>query len=101
VKVTRTGGFAKPVELVAEGLPADVKLEVTKPAKPDPSTITVSLSAEKPFSGPFRLVGRVKDEPQLTRVARLAPAEFDHMPPDLWLTVGSGAAAPVAPKKKK
>src|SRR5262249_19810930 len=58
VKVNRKNGFAKPVEVVAEGLPEGVKLEVKEPAKPDPATVTVTLTAEKPFAGPFRLVGK-------------------------------------------
>ena len=98
VKVTRLRGFAKPVEVVAEGLPEGVKAEVTQPAKPDPNTVTLSLSAEKPVSGPFRIVGKVKDEPKLTRAARAPLAEFDETTADLWLTPGAAAEPP---KKKK
>jgi hypothetical protein len=87
VKVNRLRGFTAPVEVTAEGLPDDVKVEVTTPAKPDPNTITLALSAEKPWTGPFRLVGKVKDEPKLTRTARAALAEFDETTADLWLTV--------------
>ena len=50
VKVNRVRGFNKPVEIVAEGLPEGVKFEVTQPAKPDPNTVTLSLTAEKPVS---------------------------------------------------
>ena len=46
VKVTRVRGFAKPVEVVAQGLPAGVKFEIAAPAKPDPNTVTVSLTSE-------------------------------------------------------
>jgi hypothetical protein len=97
VKVARKGGFAKPVELVAEGLPEGVKFEITQPAKPDPNTITVSLSTEKPATAPFRLLGKVKDEPKLTRVATAPLAEFETTTADLWIT--AGVAPP--PKKKK
>jgi hypothetical protein len=93
VKVNRKLGFNKPVEVVAEGLPDGVKLEVTKPAKPDPNTVTVTLTAEKPASGAFRLVGKVEDDRQLTRTARAQLAEFDEATADLWLTVA-------APSKK-
>jgi hypothetical protein len=86
VKVNRLRGFSKPVEVTAEGLPEGVKVEVTQPAKPDPNTVTLSLTAEKPASGSFRLVGKVKDDPTLTRVARFALAEFDETTADLWLT---------------
>ncbi|MFM8271413.1 MAG: pre-peptidase C-terminal domain-containing protein [Gemmata sp.] len=96
VKVTRVRGFAKPVEVVAEGLPAGVKFEITAPAKPDPNTVTVSLTSEKLVSGAFRLVGKVKDAPELTRTARAPLTEFDDATADLWLTV-----APAAPPAKK
>jgi hypothetical protein len=38
-------------------------------------------------SAAFRLVGKVKDEPKLRRVARSAVPEFDATTADLWLTV--------------
>ena len=86
VKLNRLRGFAKPVEVVAEGLPEGVKVEVTQPAKPDPNTVTLSLTAEKPVSGSFRLVGKVKDEPKLTRTARVSPLpEFEDTTAELWL----------------
>ncbi len=86
VKVARVRGFNKPVEVVAEGLPAGVKAEVVQPAKPDPNTITLSLTADKTASGAFRLVGKVKDEPKLTRTARFTMADFEVSTPDLWVT---------------
>ena len=93
VKVNRLLGFTKPVEIAAEGLPEGVKLEVTQPVKPDPNTVTVSLTADKAMSGSFRLVGKVKDEPKLTRTVRAALTEFDETTAELWLTV-------TAPPKK-
>lgn len=98
VKVNRARGFTKAVEVSAEGLPEGVKLEVTQPAKPDPNTITLSLTTEQVVSGPFRLVGKVKDTPAFTRHARAPLAEFEDVTADLWLTPG---AAAVVPKKKK
>jgi hypothetical protein len=98
VKVTRLRGFTKPVEVVAEGLPEGVKAEVTKPAKPDPNAVTLSLTAEKPVNGAFRLVGKVKGEPKLTRLAHAPLPEFEESTADLWLTPG---AADPPPKKKK
>lgn len=91
VKVNRLRGFAKAVDVVAEELPEGVKAEVVQPAKPDPNTITLNLSAEKPVSGSFRLVGKVKDEPKLTRIARAPLTEFDETTADLWLTVTPAA----------
>jgi hypothetical protein len=102
VKINRRGGFSKPVEVVAEGLPEGVKWEVKPPAgKPDPNTVTVSLTAGKAgAAGAFRLVGKVKDEPALTRTARAGLPEFEETIPDLWVTVSD---TPVSnpPKKKK
>lgn len=91
VKVNRTLGFAKPVEVRAEGLPAGVKLETTRPAKPDPNTITLTLTGDQPCSGTFRLVGFVKDEPALERTARFSSPEFDEPIADLWVTVTAPA----------
>lgn len=96
VKVVRRGGFARPVEVVAEGLPAGVKVEVSQPAKPDPNTVTLSLTTGAPVVAPFRLVGKVKDDPALTRTAVAPLADLDHATPDLWATAGT--APP--PKKK-
>lgn len=102
VKVNRRGGFSKPVELVAEGLPDGVKWGVKPPAgKPDPNTVTVSLTAGKAgVAGAFRLVGKVKDEPALARTAHAPLPEFEDTTPDLWVTVSD---TPVSnpPKKKK
>ncbi|WP_439630440.1 PPC domain-containing protein [Gemmata sp.] len=97
VKVVRKGGFAKPVEVAAEGLPAGVTVGVTPPAKPDPNTVTLSLTTDAPVVAPFRLVGKVKDDPALTRTAVAPLADLDHATPDLWITAGT--APP--PKKKK
>ncbi|MBA4190036.1 MAG: pre-peptidase [Planctomycetaceae bacterium] len=97
VKVTRKAGFKPPVEVVADGLPEGVKFEITQPAKPDPNTIQVTLTTEKPVTAPFRLLGKVKDEPTLTRVAFAPLTEFDTSTADLWIAAGS--APP--PKKKK
>ena len=58
----------------SKGLPEGVKFEVKPPAgKADPNTVTVTLTAEKPASGPFRLVGHGHDKdgpPKFTRTAR-------------------------------
>ncbi|MCI0700880.1 MAG: hypothetical protein L0241_07340, partial [Planctomycetia bacterium] len=93
VKVNRVRGFTKPVEVTLEGSgsPAGVKVEVTMPAKPDPNTITLSLTAEKPARGSFRLVGKVKGEPKLTRIARAPLSEFGEDTADLWLTIAEAA----------
>ncbi len=98
VKVTRLRGFKQPVNVVAEGLPEGVKATVVKPAKPDPNLVTLTLTAEKPTNGAFRLIGKVEGDTKLTRVARAPLADFDESIADLWLTPG---AAPPPKKKKK
>ena len=98
VKVVRKFGFAKPVEVVAEGLPSGIKFEITPPAKPDPNGVAITLTADKPVSGMFRLVGTVKAEPKLNRVVHAQIPEWGSLPiPDLWVTV---ANPPPAPPKK-
>jgi hypothetical protein len=93
VVVSRFRAFADAVDVTAEGLPEGVKAELVKDAK-QPSVVTLSLTAEKPVSGAFRVLGTVKDKPRFTRVARAPLAEFETDAPHLWLTV-----APDAKKK--
>lgn len=102
LKVNRKSGFTKPVEIVAEGLPAGLKLAVKPPAgKADPNTVTVTLTAGKTgVAGSFRLVGRVKGDPPLTRVARAPLPEFEETTADLWVTV-SDTPVSTPPKKKR
>ena len=101
VKIARKNGFAKPIEIVAEGLPAGVTFEVKVPlGKADPNSVTVALTAGKAKSGgAFRLVGRAKDEPKLTRAAMAPLAEFEVATADLWLAVTDGPMSPTPPKK--
>jgi hypothetical protein len=102
VKVARRGGLKQPIEIVAEGLPEGVKMAVKPPEKKaDPNTITVTLSADKAGpAGAFRLVGRVKGEPDLLRTATAPLADFGTTTADLWVSV-SDTAVSQPPKKKK
>ena len=86
VTVNRLRGFAKPVDVTAEGLPDGAKVEIVQPAKPNPNVLTLNISSEKPVSGAFRLVGAVKGEPSTTRVARAPLTEFEATTADLWFT---------------
>jgi hypothetical protein len=100
VAIVRSGGFAKEIELAAEGLPAGVKVEVLPPPKGEVKSITLRLTAEKAGpSGPLRIVGRSKD-PALARTAVAPLAEFETTTSDLWLAVGGDAPAAI-PKKKR
>ena len=91
VKVNRRFGFDKPVEVLGVRLPEHVKVEMTTPAKPDPNTITLTVTAEKPWSGPFYLVGHGIGIPKSLRPVRAPLAEFDETTAELWLTVTAPA----------
>jgi len=99
VKIVRKAGFAKPIEIAPEGLPAGITFAIKKAEKPNPNIVTVSLSAEKAApGGAFRLIGRVKDEP--SRLTHAPIADFDDTTADLWVSASDSGTAPV-PKKKK
>jgi Bacterial pre-peptidase C-terminal domain len=102
VTVARRDGFAGEVEVTAEGLPAGVSAAVVPPpGKGDGKTVTLRLTADKAGPpGPFRIVGRAKAQPALTRAARAPLAEFDSTTAALWLAVG-GQVQPAPPKKKR
>jgi len=103
VKIVRKNGFAKPVEIAPENLPAGVTFEIKPPAgKPDPNQVTLTLAAEKATpGGAFRVFGKVKDEPALTRLARAPVAELDGTTADLWVSANANGGAPPEPKKKR
>jgi hypothetical protein len=102
VKIVRKNGFSQPIEIAAEGLPAGVKFALKPPgAKPDPNLITIEFTADAGSpGGAFRLIGNVKDQPALSRVATAPLAEFETSISDLWVSV-SDSGSPPAPKKKK
>ncbi|HEX3146603.1 MAG TPA: PPC domain-containing protein [Gemmataceae bacterium] len=101
ITVMRKAGFARDVEVTAEGLPAGVSAAVVPATgKADPAKLTLRLATEK--AGPsemFTIVGRTK-EPSLTRTAKAPLAEFETTTSHLWLAVG-GEVPAAAPKKKK
>lgn len=102
VKIVRKGGFAKPIEIAPEGLPAGITFAIKKAEKPDPSLVTITLSAEKAApGGAFRLIGNVKDELTMTRPARSPITDFDDTTADLWVSATDSGAPPVVPKKKR
>lgn len=101
VTVNRRGGFAKDLELAAEGLPAGVSATVVSGGKGDGKILTLRLTTDK--VGPScssRIIGRSKDLPGVTRTARAPLAEFETTTYDLWLAVG-GEVPPPPPKKKR
>jgi hypothetical protein len=90
VTVARDDGFASAIDVETLGLPEDViATQVTsKPAGPSAKTVTLELCAHQgPWSGPFRIVGRVR-EGQPRAVRANAPVAGLATPSDqLWLTV--------------
>jgi Bacterial pre-peptidase C-terminal domain len=101
VTVNRRGGFAKEVELMAEGLPAGVSAIAMPTGKGDGKALTVRVTTDKLGpSGAFKIVGRSKDLTSIVRSARAPLAEFETATTDLWLAVG-GEVPPPPPKKKR
>lgn len=103
VTMARQGGFAKDIELGAEGLPAGVSAQVVPPTgKADPKKAVLRLTATKAGpSGSFRIVGRSKALPGVDRTATALLAEFDTTTTALWLAVGGEAPPPPKAKKKR
>lgn len=103
VALVRQIGFKDDVVVSAEDLPAGVKCETVPPmGKPDPASVMLRFSAEKPTAGgSFRVVGKVKDKTALTRVARANVAALGDTTADLWVTATDAPAPPPPPKKKK
>ena len=100
VKINRKNGFAKPLEIAPESLPAGVKFEIKKADKPDPNQVTITLSSEKATpGGAFKLLGKVKDEPNLTRFAKSPNGDPEELTFDLWVSSTDDGKSP-APKKK-
>jgi hypothetical protein len=102
VTVTRKAGFTKPVEVVAEQIPEGVTVETKPPTgKAAPNVVTLTLGGTKAgVSGPLRLVGRVKDEPALTRPVRAALPEFETTTTDCWVTISAAVPVKSVPSKK-
>ena len=66
VAVQRKDGFAEPIEIVAEDLPAGVtaKPVTSKPGDASAKSVTLELSADdRACSGPFRIIGRSTKAP--------------------------------------
>ena len=102
VTVTRRAGFTKSVEVVAEQLPDGVTVETKPPTgKVAPNAVTLTIGGPKAgVTGPLLLVGRVKDEPALTRPVRAALPEFETMTTDCWVTVSTVVPVTSVPSKK-
>jgi hypothetical protein len=101
VAVQRLNGFAGEFEIDVQGLTPGVEVAPSAGGK-DKGTVTLKLTAasDAAGSGPIRIVGRAKSEPDLVRPATAPLSEFGVTTTDLWLTVTKPAAKGPATKRK-
>jgi hypothetical protein len=89
VAIQRKDGFAEPIELVAEHLPAGVtsKPMISKPSDGSARSLTLELTAtERASSGPFHIIGRALKDPRTSHPATAPLTGFDGMNEWPWLT---------------
>ncbi len=88
IAVKRLRGFTDELVAYAETLPEGIAVGVAPPpAKPDPNTVTLRLTATKPFAGgPIRLGVGKKGDDTVRRLASATLADFEQSTPYLWLT---------------
>jgi hypothetical protein len=101
VAVQRLNGFAGEVAIDVQGLTPGVEVAPSAGGK-DKGTVTLKVTAGANVigSGPIRIVGRAKSEPDLVRPATAPLSEFGVTTTDLWLTVTKPAAKGPATKPK-
>jgi len=88
VTITRLNGFKDEIEITATGLPAGVTAaRVVSAASGDTAKkVTLKLTASQAAAGAFRIVGRVKEKPLLSREANFPLTDFDTTVQRLWVT---------------
>ncbi len=87
IAVARTGGFTGEVVPFADGLPDGMTATpAPPPAKPDPNTVVLRLTATKAGSGSIRVGVAKKGDDTFRRTAVAAVPEFDRTTADVWLT---------------
>lgn len=96
VTVELRGGLKGDIDLVVEGLPPAITATTTTQGK----VVTLRLDAPEKteFSGPFRILGKVKGQEDIVRPAVANVAELGATTTHFWLTVPGTV---VAPSKKK
>ncbi len=89
ITVARTGGFTGDLIPFVERLPDGVTAApAPPPAKPDPKTVVLRLTATKADAGGSIRIGVMKKgDASFKRVATAAVPEFGQTTPDVWLTV--------------
>ncbi len=106
VRIDRRNGLEREIEITAEGLPAGVTVVpvVSTPTGSAAKSVTLRLTAPTgPASAPIRILGRVKSEPERTRLASTPIPGFNASTTRFWLTVAKPATTPEkkpAPEKK-
>jgi len=90
VTVERKEGFAAPIEIVAEGLPAGITaIPVTsKPGDDSAKSVSIELKATGQASGgPFRLLGKAQSGRPRIHAVRAPIAGFDTKTDHPWITI--------------
>jgi hypothetical protein len=92
VTVVRDDGFGSSIEVSANGLPDGVTASpaTSAPTGASAKSVTLELKAapeQGPWSGRFRIVGRVKEGDEKPRAARAALVGSNAATEQIWLTV--------------
>lgn len=88
VTIDRRNGFDNALEIVAEELPDGVTAKPVQSTGAGGKSATLNLEAMRgPFSGAFRIVGRVPGQKELLRIASAPRIKLPQTTPHLWLTV--------------
>lgn len=86
--LVKKNGFKDELVPFADGLPDGVTASVGIPAKPDPNTVVLRLTAAGlGSSGPIRIGVGKKGDSTFKRFATAAQSAFERTTSDLWLTV--------------
>jgi hypothetical protein len=100
ITIERSNGFAAAIEITAIDLP-DGMSAAPVIAQPGSKSVNLILTGTgKPLSGGFRIVGKVKDQPDSTRTAQATVPQFGATP-HLWVTLSMTAKVAEPMKKKK
>ena len=93
IAIQRKDGFAEPIEIVAEDLPAGVTVNPITSKSGDASARSVTLeliAGEGASSGPFRIVGRTARGPRPFQPATAPIVGFEAKTEWLWVTHHAG-----------
>jgi hypothetical protein len=103
VTIDRQPGFTKELEFAVEGLPKEIAMKTEykePPASAKSAVIQLSTSLEK-WSGPIRIVGKVKGEEASAKPALATYPEYAAVTDRAWLTASASGKVAAPPVKKK